>query len=607
MFDSSPSLHPYLKAEVERAEALAGIQVISAQIFNVPYVLYDVECEIQQSRRMGLLEEYLLRAAVEIQPPIRGEDLADMLRVDPRFVEHTYRELVQLQVLTASNDRRLRATPTGETFYRQDRIPQPPQIVQRTLVSVLPFTTFALYDPDSPVNAQLEEGEFPDFPHSPALEKKLHPVAKRDDITGPLLVQVTAQAGKPLDRPDDSLTMERVTAWHMDRSMYYSHWGVLVIHDLAASGDDALSIQLRSLDLPIHGQKKAMGAIEAALHELIDRALREKILPLADLLLAPAEAIQPPFPEAESRITAVEEIVRRRVVDLRYTQPDPAAPTAPDATGTAELIPDGEIRRSFLAALKSAQRRVLLVWPGLNDQAVDDELMGVFKTLAARRVITLLGWGSQLTQADEKTPPSEALSHKLAAITTPDGLPAVVVTWLGRQHSQDVIVDHAVHLCGAPRWLTYRGDQYSRGTPVYRVTLPEPVQHAAGILEPLFAPGAETADLPRLVATRIACGQFAAACQHVLHAAQESTPDALNLLVSLCQVASEARSGATPAARAELLQALGDGGETLLKGQPKALAKSVQRLMNALSEQDPAEARQIREAFEGVWTRLGVT
>ncbi|MBI5958577.1 MAG: hypothetical protein HY866_07580 [Chloroflexi bacterium] len=409
-----------------------------------------------------------------------------------------------------------------------------------------------------------------------------------------------------------------------------------------------MSIQLRSLDLPIYGQKKVIGEIETALHGFIETALREKRLLLADLMrisqveidqLVEIQSPKAMFSEIESRATVAEEVVRSRVFEIRSTQSAPSTPAvgaAHDTEETADLIRDGEIRRCFLSTLKSAKQRVLIVSPLMNEQIVDNEVLEILKTLAAKRVITLLGWGISRTQVEEKTPPTERLINKLAQIITPEGLPAAIVLWLGNQHSKDVIVDYAIHVCGSYNWLSYRGNDLPRGASTYRITIPEPIKRAAGSIEQLFVESAQaefddwlgkeanTNDLARLISVWIGSGQFTEAYRHVLHATQNANPKTISLLVPLCQAASEALYGATPDTQVELLKAIGEfgladsqaqsssNGESAIfsgmnKADKKALVKSIQNLMKRLAENDPTKTQQIKETFFVFWNSMGIT
>jgi hypothetical protein len=608
VFESSTRIHPYLKEDVERAEARAGCHVLSAQIFSIPYIVYEVDCEIQQSRPMTLLEEFLLRAAVEIKPPISVEDLADMLRVDPRFMEQTYHDLVELQALSTSQERLLQATSNGEVFYRQDRLPQPPQTVTRELVSVLPFTTLALYNRG---HKQLKDEGFPEFPYNLEMQQKLR-LRYPNNIDDNLLRQITAQAGQPLDRPEDNISFVRVVTRRLDRTLRYSHWAILVVHDLLADGDEGISIQLRSLDLPIYGQKKTFDEIETALQGLIETVLREKLLSLGHLIgISQSDIdqwmkIQPPdmqFSELESRAAAAESVVRNHVSETRRAPTD----------GTVELLRDTETRTRFLSTLKSAQHRVLMVSPQIHEETVDAEVLKIFRALAARRVITL--WGTS------KTLPTE----RLAQIITPEGLPAVVVVKLENQRSKDVIVDHTTHLCGAHHWISYRGDYLPCRESTYHITIPESVQRTAGVLERLFVDSAQTEydawlsheadidNLARLISIWIGSDQFTEAYRHMQHAAQNSRPEAFKLLGPLSQTISGTLDGTTPEIRAELLETIGELGlvfaeaQNMTKADQKTLVKSLQNLMNSLIDQDPAKAPQIKETFLVFWNSMGIT
>lgn len=404
-----------------------------------------------------------------------------------------------------------------------------------------------------------------------------------------------------------------------------------------------MSIQLRSLDLPIHGHKKSIGEIEASLHAFIEVALRENVLSLIDLMqisevefdqLMEIQSPEMPFSEDESRALAVEEVVQNRVFEIRNTQTtlsDLVVVKPQETEGTAELIRDGEIRECFLNTLKSAKKRVLIVSPWMTEQAVDNELVQIFNELAAKRVVTLLGWGISRAIEDEKSPPSERLLKKLAQIKTPEGLPAAVVVWLGNQHSKDVIVDHAVHLCGSHNWLSYRGDYLPRGESTYRITFPEPVEQAAGHIEQLFvdsvrsqsegllADNGTVSELIQCISIWIGSGQFVEAGDYAVNTIQEAIPAGADALSTLCLAASERLYGATPETRAALLISMGriwsvqDGDSvtglfsTITATQRTALSKSIQKLMQKLAEQDPVRIQQIIEDFYPIWQQLDIS
>jgi hypothetical protein len=254
-----------------------------------------------------------------------------------------------------------------------------------------------------------------------------------------------------------------------------------------------------------------------------------------------------------------------------------------------------------------------MVSPQIHEEAVDPEVFEIFKALAARRVITL--WGTKKTRATER----------LAQITTPDGLPAVVVVGLGTQHSKDVIVDHTTHLCGAHHWLSYRGNYLPCRESTYHITIPESVQQAAGVLEQLFVDSAQAeydawlshetdiGDLARLISIWIGSGQFVEAYRHIRQAAQNSKPEAFRLLGPLCQTVSGTLDSTTPEIRAELLEAIGELGlvfaeeQGMTKADRKTLVKSLQNLMNSLADQDPAKAPEIKETFLVFWNSMGIT
>jgi hypothetical protein len=295
-------------------------------------------------------------------------------------------------------------------------------------------------------------------------------------------------------------------------------------------------------------------------------------------------------------------------------------------TGTAELVRDSDIRPTFLDALEQARKRVLIVSPWMTEQAVDEKLVNLFGKLAEKRVVIVLGWGIAKRVEEEDKPPASSLLNKLGKVVTPEGLPAVSVVWLGNQHSKDVLIDDRMHLCGSHNWLSYRGDFQPRGESVYRVTIPEQVQLAAGIVEKLFlkrvdeewnnllhlpSNQVEEMRLLALISTWIGVGRFDVAVQRAVEVA--ASHNCLTLLSVLTSAASERLFGADPNTRVGLLQSIGTvwGDVNVTKayiGHPKynQLAKNLRYLMGRLVRQDEAGLREVIDLYAQIWRNMGV-
>lgn len=626
MFQSSRNIHPLLTEDVERIESIAGNQVLSGMVCSVPYCVLEVTCVVQQPRQLTLLEEFLLKAAIELDIKLTCEELADLLRVDSRLILATYNHLVEVRALKDSDEKLLDVTPEGDAYYRKGLIPRPPRERPYTLVTVPPYQRFALYDSHTKPELAFGEGDV-----APLLLPNLTSFEPGRVLTQQVMIEVTQAAGQPIQSLEEGTTLDEIKSVKIiDEGN--SAWGLLVVRDMLMPDDESISLRLRNLNLPVVNYRRAGTVLEDSLRDLLMQEINKDSSYLVRLMgVDPAEyeqmkQVEPPgleyeYTEAEDRGASAERIVRRRIREVRASQStlSQLVDDKVEQQGIAELIRDGEIRRSFLKVLDSAKRRVLIVSPWMNEQAVDQELISLFRNLASRKVIVLLGWGISRDRSKEKTPPPPRLLKTLQQIRTPEGMPGVNVRWLGNQHSKDVIVDYAVHLCGSHNWLSYRGDYLPRGESTYRITIPEPVQQAATYIEELFVNSLishypngladniedEVNEL-HLIATLIGANRFQMAGNWALAAAiRDKSPTSVPL-ATLCRASSDRLFGADPETRGKLLIKIAEAGPLLLEGlasrQPRQksrdqehrlLLDSISCLISKLAEQDVDQARFI--------------
>jgi len=183
-----------------------------------------------------------------------------------------------------------------------------------------------------------------------------------------------------------------------------------------------------------------------------------------------------------------------------------------------------------------------------------------------------------------------------------------------------------MHLCGSHNWLSYRGDFQPRGESVYRVTIPEQVQLAAGIVEKLFLKRVDEEwnnllHLPNnqveemmllpLISTWIGVGRFDVAVQRAVEVA--ASHNCLTVLSILISAASERLFGADPNTRVSLLQSIGTvwGDANVTKAhlshpQYNQLAKNLRYLMGRLVRQDEAGLREVIDLYAQIWRNMRV-
>ncbi|WP_174783730.1 hypothetical protein [Dolichospermum sp. UHCC 0259] len=118
-----------LKYIVEKIEAEnSGLLVLAARQFGYTVIQNSLELTIKESRKFNVLEEFIIRAGVEFNPPPTANDLASILGLDSIFVKSTISNLQSLQTLADTSQ--ITVTAEGSLFYAQGSVPKPPYSIQ---------------------------------------------------------------------------------------------------------------------------------------------------------------------------------------------------------------------------------------------------------------------------------------------------------------------------------------------------------------------------------------------------------------------------------------------------------------------------------------------
>ncbi|MFN6463898.1 MAG: hypothetical protein RMZ41_019090 [Nostoc sp. DedVER02] len=123
-----------LKEIVKEIEAKSSsLSVLAARQFRYSLRQTPVEVNIKEPRQFNILEEFIIRAAIEFQPPPTEDELASILALDSVFIKTTTATLRSLQTLSATSP--ITVTPEGRSFYEKGSVPQPPYPVQLNAIS----------------------------------------------------------------------------------------------------------------------------------------------------------------------------------------------------------------------------------------------------------------------------------------------------------------------------------------------------------------------------------------------------------------------------------------------------------------------------------------
>jgi len=477
MSQTSSRVDPRLAEVVEAVEAEeAGLQVISARVYTVPYADVHVIVEILADRQFNILEEFILRAAHELRARPTLDGLAAMLGLDSLFVEASWRKLDAMQAVTLGEGGTLALTDLGREFYLQGRLP--PAWLEEELDLRYWFVSDALVPADriarSPAPDEILPGcSFEDEDTQMAALSRVITDVQR-------IISATVEAGLGLHQPDVGKAIHGVRNWRLSATGV-APVGLLIVQDALAPAGQEDGVALRVVD-PTSGRRDF--AVETVLQGWAEAGK----VTLRDLV--PVEEDLPSLsPDGETGET---EAGPAEVT----TQPDahqvPAHQdeSAEDKVTTAEQgseSPKGDLqvedgpRSRLMQALRDALHTVLICSPWRSSEAIDDVFVTLLETLAARNVITVIGWGTDHSEDAQEQSPPVPLIERLQGITTPHGDPAVVALRVGDVGGTDVLVDGHLHMSG-------EGNLFSSGAAATgRVTEPQAVGGAPAHFESLFA------------------------------------------------------------------------------------------------------------------------
>ncbi|MEH2330570.1 hypothetical protein [Nostoc sp.] len=462
---STKPIDDNLKKLVDEIEAQSpSLSVLAARQFRYSLRQTQVEVNIKEPRQFNVLEEFIIRAAIEFQPPPTEDELASVLGLDSVFIKTTTATLRSLQTLSATSP--LTVTPEGHSFYEKGCVPQPPYSIQINAI-IDPLSDKITFQSESLNETPITLPDLADFI---TIDNTIA------DITSLPLeeIQKSLQAsGLALHVPKEG---KIVTSFKLLGSTQ-KIWRKISLFIIFDALEDKLSIQIRNAKQILESASNWLEVLHA-----------EGKISLQSLCKLSTETIhferEAILKQKNTEIEARLENIRKKA--LETATKDSGEIDKYKALGEAVQLRDGQISQAFSEVLNLAKSQLLIYSPWVNQAVVNENFIILLQKLANRGVWILIGHGISRRQEDEDKPIPPEVEKKLRAIKTPDGLSSVQIFWLGESHVKEVIVDKEIHLCGSHNWLSYRGDYLPRGESVYKVTIPHQVQEAYEFLANRF-------------------------------------------------------------------------------------------------------------------------
>lgn len=458
-------IEPSLKDIVDEIEEQSpGLSVIAARQFRYSLNQTLATVKINQSRRLTVLEEFILRAGLELIPTPTETELAKVLGLDPVFIENTTNKLKYLETLEKTQDLTIKLTNTGKQFYERGSVAQEPKTEEIYAIfnPLLETTIFK----SSPYKNNGSDN-FPNLGEFMTVEPKVKDLAL---LSLEEVQNLIRQSGLRLHIPED----DRIVTSCLFDSQTETIFDTISVFFMFDVVDDKFTFLVKQ-------NKRVLENFSNYFNKLYleEKIFLEKLFQLSkeDLIQQREEIIEQNNQEVENRLNKIREQAIQATKNLRD---NPQTKNKKDSGNNQEivLVRDRFIRKVFLDTLKSAQHYVLIYSPWISEAVIDREFLKILRNLVQKGVSILIGHGIARKKNLEDRPIPPDLEAKLKNIETPEGLPGVQVVWLGNSHAKEVIVDSKIHLCGSHNWLSYRGDRLPRGETVYKITVPDQVQEA---------------------------------------------------------------------------------------------------------------------------------
>ncbi len=225
-----------LKKLVDEIEAQSpGLSVLAARKFRYSLYQTPVEVTIKEPRNLNVLEEFIIRAGLELNPPPTEDELASVLGLDPVFVRSTAKTLKTLQTLSATSP--ITVTPEGRLFYEKGSVPQPPYSLKVYAVAD-PLNEKIIFqsEPSSSSRVVLKQPDLADFVK---IDRK---IADISSLSIEEVQQIIQASGLALHLPKEGkiVTSSKVVA---PTETIWKTISLFVLFDVL---EDRLSLQVRS-------------------------------------------------------------------------------------------------------------------------------------------------------------------------------------------------------------------------------------------------------------------------------------------------------------------------------------------------------------------------
>jgi hypothetical protein len=453
MFQNSFEVNSTIEPIISKIEnEMAGLQVIDVFDWALPCFVYDIKFDVSGSRKFQLIEEFILKIvnADNLKQKATNESISNMLRLDDIFIDKYIDELLALDVLERTDKSYLKFTKLGKEYYEKGVLPRPP-ITREIKVIYNPYIKKIepFQENQEKQNGlddyiylnELQLGEIDSVLNDNLIEELLKETGQR--VRGEI-GEVITKIHSPSKTGETNIRFSEIWIQDMVDEKFFPR---------------IFNYQKK------HFQKEIENVIKDK--ELIPEKISvfEESSHIPSIESDKIQKIYQPIVKENAEKSRTENV--QESIDIR-------------------LVRGSDIRNEFYSALKRAKKKIVIISPWITEEAVDKYMKNIFREFVNKGGIVFLGWGIGTHEKREDRPPSDILLQSLNKIKSTDGVPGVVVQWLGNHHNKEVIIDDAIHLAGSFNWLSYRGDYKPRGEQTYIVRDRKIAKAAGKEIESLF-------------------------------------------------------------------------------------------------------------------------
>ncbi len=125
-------IHPDLENNAKRIqESEIGTLVLGANYFYIDSFLIEMDLLVQEPKKLNILEEFILKALSQFNPPPSLSDLSSVLGLDSLFIEDAIKNLLLARIIQKDTINNLKFTDTGLQSFKDGCYP-----VEKTVTDV---------------------------------------------------------------------------------------------------------------------------------------------------------------------------------------------------------------------------------------------------------------------------------------------------------------------------------------------------------------------------------------------------------------------------------------------------------------------------------------